>query len=740
MRSRERMSPPAVASPPATRSVVLGALLFVAVATVYSCTLTHGFIWDDDLHVTANPAIVGPLGLQEIWTTAAANYFPLVLTNFWVQHALWGLQPFGYHAVTIACHALCAVLLWRVLLALGVPGAWLGAALWALHPVQVESVAWISELKNTQSGTFFLLSILFWVRWQRLPTAESEATVASRRNYAVALACGLCALLSKPSTVMLPVALALIVWWRRGALRWRDAVALAPFFALSAVASGWAIWEQKFHSGALGAEWSQSFVERLALAGKIAWFYLGKLIWPHPLAFIYPRWATAATPLAFLPLAAMLAGLAVLWWPFRPAQGPELAEGRRERWRPALVTAVFFIALLFPVLGFFDVYFFCYSFVGDHFQYLASMGPLVLFAAGLAVASPRVLPVTGGVAVLAFATLTVMQCGDYRSRETLWRATLARNPGSAMAWDQLGSEFQRASRHREATDCFQRALKLNPRHPEALNHLGVEFLFAGRIDDAIAELQRAVEARRGFPEAHSNLGLALMQAGRAADALLHFESVARSWPTLAEAHSNLATALRALDRSSEAVAHYEAALTLDRNYPGLHEHLGAALVETGRAAEAVPHYERALQFEPNRSDLHDDFGRALAAAGRTNDAIAQYERAIQLNPGLAVAHNDLGVSLAQLGRFPDALARFDEAVRLDVGYATAHTNRGGALAALGRLPEACDAFARAVQLQPNSAKAHTHLAQLLRALGRESEAREHFDQAARLEVTAPRAH
>jgi len=169
-------------SPPPTESLVTvrrefsyGALLVIAVVAVYSGTLAHGFIWDDDLHVTANLTIVGPLGLKEIWTTAAANYFPLVLTNFWLQHALWGLQPVGYHAVTIACHALCAVLLWRVLLALMVPGsprrsaaeagAWLGAALWALHPVQVESVAWISELKNTQSGIFFLLAILFWLKW-----------------------------------------------------------------------------------------------------------------------------------------------------------------------------------------------------------------------------------------------------------------------------------------------------------------------------------------------------------------------------------------------------------------------------------------------------------------------------------------------------------------------------------------------------------------------------------------------
>ena len=308
--------------PSPVRRWLPGAMLALLLVLVYQRALVGEFLWDDEMHVAANPTIVGQLGLKEIWTTAAANYFPLVLTNLWLQHALWGLQPFGYHVVTLACHALCAILLWRLLLALDVPGAWLGAALWALHPVQVESVAWISELKNTQSGVFFLLSILCFAHW--LKATESAG---GRRFYALALFCALLALLSKPSTVMLPVALALIVWWRRGALRLRDAVWLAPFFALSALASGWAIWEQKFHSGALGAEWSQTFVERLALSGKIVWFYLGKLLWPHPLTFIYARWETAATPLAFLPLAAMLAGLAVLWWPFRPAQGPELAEG-----------------------------------------------------------------------------------------------------------------------------------------------------------------------------------------------------------------------------------------------------------------------------------------------------------------------------------------------------------------------------------------------------------------------------
>jgi hypothetical protein len=214
---------------PLYRRLLPGAILAGLIVAAYAWSLRGEFLWDDDLHITANPTIIGPLGLKEIWTTARANYFPLVLTNFWVQHALWGLAPFGYHAVTIACHALCAVLLWRVLLALRVPGAWLGAALWALHPVQVESVAWISELKNTQSGIFFLLSIWCWLKWLGVgrvlnPPAEPRRSLedglkprpanGGRLFYFLALGCALLAILSKPSTVMLPVALALIAWWR----------------------------------------------------------------------------------------------------------------------------------------------------------------------------------------------------------------------------------------------------------------------------------------------------------------------------------------------------------------------------------------------------------------------------------------------------------------------------------------------------------------------------------------------
>jgi hypothetical protein len=248
-----------------------------------------------------------------------------------------------------------------VLARLLVPGAWLGAALWALHPVQVESVAWVTELKNTQSCAFFLLAVLFFLKWRE-----------GRRTYPLALLFAVAAILSKSSTVMLPVVLALCWWWEEGRWRWRNAVSLVPFFLISAVASVWTIWEQKFHSGALGEDWALTAPQRLIIAGRVPWFYLAKLAWPHPLIFIYPRWQVdAAQATAYVPALAAIGALGFLWW---------RSDGRT---RPVFFAAAYFSVSLFPVLGFFNVYYFRFSYVGDHLQYLASIGPLALAGAGI---------------------------------------------------------------------------------------------------------------------------------------------------------------------------------------------------------------------------------------------------------------------------------------------------------------------------------------------------------------------
>ena len=311
------------------RDVALKTFLLFAVTVVAFWPALHGgFVWDDDVHLTANPTIVGPLGFKEIWTTVAAVYYPLTLTSFWIQHQLWGLDPFPYHLVNTVMHAAAVILLWRVLIQLKVRGAWYGAALWALHPVQVESVAWITELKNTQSCVFYLLAISLFLKWL-------AGTSQGRRvewHYLLALLTAVLAILSKTSTVMLPVVLALCWWWKDARWRYRDLFWLAPFFLISLVAGVWTIWEQEHHSGALGLEWMQTWPDRLVIAGRILWFYPGKLLWPNPLIFIYPRWAIDSTRLvAYLPVLGALTLLFILWH-------------KRNGWlRPAFFAFVYYL-------------------------------------------------------------------------------------------------------------------------------------------------------------------------------------------------------------------------------------------------------------------------------------------------------------------------------------------------------------------------------------------------------------
>src|SRR2546430_174922 len=328
-------------------------------------------------------------------------------------------------------HAGSAVLLWRVLRQLGVAGAWLGAALWALHPVMVQSVAWVTGLKNTQSCLFYLLSASFFLNWEEKARVTRVVRPNNALMFGLSLACFVLATLSKPSVVMLPVVLALCVWWRRGRIGWKDAVPLAPFLLISALASAWTIWEQKFHASAIGPEWAQTWPERMIIAGRAIWFYLAKLFWPHPLSFIYPRWEIQSSQwIAYLPLLAATAGLVVLW----------SLPGKTGR--AAFFTAAYYVISLFPILGFFSVYFFRYSFVSDHFQYLASMGPLALIGSAMTEGFRRLVvpaaPARGAVflrwllcsGLLALvAALTWQQSAAYHDLITLYTTTLTKNPG-----------------------------------------------------------------------------------------------------------------------------------------------------------------------------------------------------------------------------------------------------------------------------------------------------------------------
>jgi protein O-mannosyl-transferase len=604
------------------------ALLLIAfVFIAYTQVFRAGFIWDDESHLTQNPCVVGPLGLKEIWITSQAVYYPLVLTAFWALHKFFGLNPLPYHLLNILLHAASAILLWRVLQVLRVRGAWLGAALWALHPVMVQSVGWVTELKNTQSCVFYLLSILFFLKWEDQGGAVSrppQRRIGDRRSlvFALSLLFFILATLSKPSVVMLPFVLALCIWWMRGKIRWRDMLALVPFALISALASAWTIWEQKFHAGAVGPDWEQTFPERLIIAGKAIWFYLGKVLWPHPLIFIYPRWdVDSSKVVAYLPLLAAIAGLVALWF-------------IHAKWGRALFFAAsYYVISLFPVLGFFSVYFFRYSFVSDHFQYLASMGPLASTGAGIAtllgrfcetpdhfVSHPDTVPRSGstiasprwrlvlsgglcGIFLVSLGFLTWRQTAEYRDPFALYRATLQENPGCWMAHYNLGVVLSEQGEADQAIDHYRRAVDLRPDYAKAHYNLGRLLVEHGQLADAIAHCEKAAALNPADADAQNNLGVTLFGIGRANDAIAHYRKALEISPENVAALSNLAWLLAtssdpSLRNGSEAVRLAEradSATSRSDKHPAVLRILAAAYAEAGQFAEAKETAQRALE-------------------------------------------------------------------------------------------------------------------------------------------------
>ncbi len=547
--------------PPRTLShAILVGVLILFVAIAYHSVWHFGFIWDDESHLTRNACIVGPLGFKDIWSTARAVYYPLVLTSFWIQHALWGLNPMPYHLVNVAMHTACALLLWRVLEQLKIKGAWLGAAIWALHPVQVESVAWITELKNTQSCFFYLASIWFFLKWR-----ESGGLGTGRRawsNYSISLVCAVAAMLSKSSTVMLPVVLALCWWWNEGRWRWSNAIKLIPFLAVSVAAAVWTVWEQKFHSGALGAEWSQTSPARLIIAGRDIWFYLGKLLWPHPLIFIYPRWQIdPSRPIAYVPALAAIVALAALWW---KRNGPL---------RPVFFAAIYFVVSLFPVLGFFNVYFFRYSFVGDHFQYLASIGPLCLIGAGVTAAADllgkwqsRVAQPAAGLLLLLLTGLAMQQSPVYRNVEVLWRDTLEKNPAAWMAQNNLANLLMDEGRWVEARPHLEVASRTAPNRWETQYNLGYASIMLGHIEESLPYFRQAIQLDEVHAETHHNLGKALLLLKRYDEANFHLRRALEIDPAYIPAYTDLGTLLLQLGRPDDSLTELQQALKINPNY------------------------------------------------------------------------------------------------------------------------------------------------------------------------------
>ncbi len=575
-------------------------LLSVAVLIAYWPAMNGGVLWDDPGHIT-RPDLRPLHGLWRIWAEMGATqqYYPLLHSAFWIEHRLWGDAMFGYHLANVVLHSTAAILLVHVLRQLDVPGAMLAGFVFALHPVCVESVAWISEQKNTLSAVFYLASALVYLRGSSL----------------TAFALFLCALLTKTVTATLPAALLLVVWWKRGRLTWKsDVVPLVPWFPVAIAAGLYTAWFEREIIGARGEDFSLTLVEQVLLAGRVVWFYLGKLLWPVDLMFWYPRWAIDSAdwrpylfPAAALGLTGALALLA-------------------RRNRTPLAAFLFFCGTLVPVLGFFDVYPFRFSYVADHFQYLASLGIIVPFAAVLTLlcgslqpARRRVAHAAIGVLVAALAVLTSQQSAMYVNAETLYRESIRRNPDAWIAYQNLGTLLvEEDSRVPEAISAYRAAFAIGPKTVRATTNVVMALIKGASrapntsegLSQAVAYLEEALRIDPKSAEAHYVFGNVLALSGlpeRLRDAIAHYEAALRIRPAHFRTHYNLGTLLMDVpERQAEAIAQLESAVRLEPDSLEAHVNLGMALANhPTRQSEAIPHLELALARRPDLDPVRE---------------------------------------------------------------------------------------------------------------------------------------
>ncbi|MCP4658709.1 MAG: tetratricopeptide repeat protein [bacterium] len=654
-------------APSTRRTTALGvAVLLVLTFLAYSPVWRAGFIWDDDDYVTENPVLRTAEGLRDLWLdpSATPQYYPLVHTSFWLEYRLWGLDASGYHLVNVLLHALGALLLWRVLRRLEIPGAYLAAAVFALHPVQVESVAWITERKNVLSGVFFLLSLVAFLRFRPLAAASSEAGGGPRRAYVLSLLFFLCALLSKTITASLPAVILLLAWWKQARLRRATVLPLVPMFVLGAALAAVTVYLEKIQVGARGEDWTLSVVERCLVAGRALWFYAGKLVWPHPLSFNYPRWTIdpGAVWQYLFPVAAVAVAACLLGWRRRLGKGPATA-------------VLVFAGMLVPALGFFDVYPMRFSFVADHFQYQAS---IALIALGSAVAAAFLAPLTsrrrwigplaGGLLVIALGLVTWNRSHVYRDQETLWRDTLAKNPDAWLAHNNLGMILYERGEMKDAGSHFRDAVRLNPEYAVAHNNLGNVLTHQQNHQEATRHFEEAVRINPEHARAQNNLGYARLREGRTGEAIRHFQKALEVAPDYPMPHRNLGEIYRQQTLYGKALEHLEAAVRIEPGDTLSLMRSSIVLQALGRYDDAVVKLRTILRIEPDNATALDRLARLLAVAPRAElrdgeEAVALAEKACRLTGFQIGAMLDtLAAAYAEVGRFEDAVAAAQRAV------------------------------------------------------------------------------
>jgi protein O-mannosyl-transferase len=630
----------AIASLQRLRTLAGTGLIVAVVFLVYFPSISGSFILDDDILLTDNKAVKAHDGFFRLWHTAESlEYYPVTYDAFWIEWRLWGMHTTGYKITNLILHIVEVLLIWLILRRLSIPGAFLAAMIFAVHPINVESAAWIAQRRNMLAMLFVLLSILWYLKLGfRLPTAQdgisrSPLPLARRLRplasgpsllwYWLSITAFVLAMLSKGSAAVLPILLLGIIWWLRP-MTWRDLVRLSPFFVIAVLFSAVNVWFQTHETGE--AIRTAGFVERLLGAGGVVWFYLYKAILPFDLVFIYPQWnIQVGNVLWWLPLLAALIVTAVLWQ-------------YRNKWgRPFLFAWGFFCVALIPVMGFADVGFMKYSLVADHYQHIAVIGIITLLAAlwsiwqqSLSKSARWAALAVAFVVVGTLALQTWSQSRLYGNVIALYRQTLEKNPDCFLIHNNLGLVLVQNGKPREAIEHYRQALRLKHTYSDACNNLGIVLMQTDRAQEAIEYYRKAVDLKPNYTAAHNNLGVALVQTGQPQEAIAHYEEAVRLQPDYVDAHNNLALALTNTGRLLEAIEQCKKSLLINPDSPDAHNNLGIALFRTGRMREAIEQFEQTLHLKPDHAKACKNLCLSYAGTHQSSKAIAAAQKAIEL--------------------------------------------------------------------------------------------------------------
>jgi tetratricopeptide (TPR) repeat protein len=731
-------------------------LVALVLAAFVPCLGNEFLTWDDEENFLENPYFRG-LGWPQFrwaWTSYRVGvYQPLSWIILEAQYVLCDLRPWGYHLTSVVLFALDTLILFVLTLTLLVrcrppqdsqdtrglvPAAALAVALFAVHPLRTEVVAWVSCQPYLPCASFLMLAVLAYLR--AFP-ADAGPDTASRTGWLVGtFVLFVAALLSKAVAVSLPALLLILDVYplRRlggGPGRWFGPAARRiwleklPFFAMSLVFMGLAVAGRVQVKHLVSVEQS-GFGARVAQACYGIGFYLIKTLVPANLTACYPTpvpliWYEPTFLLSIIAVAGVSATLFLM----------------RRRWPALLAVWLSYLAILAPNLGLIQI---GLQIAADRYSFVAMIGGVALLAAGLSwlwregerrwPATPWVLTGICGGAILGLIVLSRGQCRTWRTSEALWTHVLNHGGSrSFMPYNNLGTLRYRQNRLAEAAAYYSEALRLNPSTPDPHNNYGAVLSRQGRLDEAMAEYSRALQIDPDYAKTHHNMGVALAKLGRTEEAREQFAEALRLDPDLADSHNNLGMLLSKEGRLEEASRHFSEALRIKPGLLDAYINLGNTFYSQGRVDEALGHYAEALRIDPGFAKAHHNLGLVYAAQGRLEKAKEQLAEALRLDPGMADTHDSLGLILAKEGRLEEARSHFAEALRIKPRHVDAHTNMGNTLFSQGHADEALGHYAEALRIDPGSAKAHNNLGLVHAAQGRLEEARAEFAEALRLD-------